>query len=106
MALTHLRAKEAAEFAQVLADESKRLLYRIKEFLKHNSSLSIDWAGDPKPAFLNEDVNGNLDGLDFSRTQLANAIGSLDQIRRTFENEVVSQGDHLGNLEFLASADA
>lgn len=105
MALTHARASEVATFCKAISDEGKRLLYRTKEFLDTNSDLAIDWAADPKPSYLNEDVDGNLDGFGFTRDQVSNAIGSIDNIRKAFENEVVSQGDHIGNLNQLADAD-
>jgi hypothetical protein len=105
MAITHTRAKEVATFAVDLSNEIKTLLWRIESFLKHNSANSIDWVANPRPDFLNEDVNGNLDGLHFSRLDLGNAIGSIDNIRKTLRNESVTQGDHLGNLEKLAKSD-
>ena len=106
MALTHSRAIKAAKFAEDLADELKRVYWRTQEFLSHNNALSIAWAADPKPVYLNEDSNTNLDGVDFTRAQLSNMIGTLDQFRRLMENKSITQGDHLGNIEQLAKADA
>ena len=106
MALTHQRAKEVAEHAEAICNEAKALHYRVLEFLATNSNLSIDWAAESKPAYINEDSSGNLDGLHFSRSQLANVIGSLDQLRKCLANEAVTQGDHLGNINQIAKSDA
>lgn len=102
MAMTHTRAAEVAELLQALCTEAKRLHNRVVDALEQNSDLSIDWAGDPKPAYLNEDSDGNLDGFSFTRANVANAIGSLDQFRRLLTNQSLSQGDHLGNVNQLA----
>lgn len=106
MATTHARAKEVAEFAATLSNETKVLLSRIEEFLRHNTALAIDWAGDPKPAFLNENVDGNLDGLHFTRLEMANAVNSLNQVKVLLTGGAPSQGDYIGNLEKLAKSDA
>jgi hypothetical protein len=99
MALTHTRAKEVAEHAVAVSNETKVLLYRIAEFLTMNSNQSIDWGAVSKPAYLNEDVAGNIDGTGFTRQQLSNAIGSLDTIKSTLDAAI-------GNLNQLAKSDA
>jgi len=106
MALTHQRAKEVAEHCEALCNESKALHYRILEFLTSNSNLAIDWAAEAKPAYINEDADGNLDGLRYTRQQVSNAIGSLDQMRAVLANNAVTQGDHLGNINQIAKSDA
>lgn len=102
MALTHARASEVATLAKEVAEDMKSLLYKAKRLLTSNSNLSVDWNGDPKPTYLNEDVAGNLDGFKFTRTQLGNLIGSIDNFRALMENGAVSQGDHLGNVNQVA----
>ena len=57
---------------------------------------------NPVPAYLTEDEDSNLSGLTYDRVQVANAIGSFTQLRNAFNNSVVTQGDHLGNLNQLA----
>jgi hypothetical protein len=105
MAQTHnATVKPLAQEAKAIADLWKTLHYRAKQFLDTNSDASINWAGDPKPAVINEDGSGNIDGVNFSRTQLANFIGSLDNLRKVADNEQASQGDHLGNVNQLADA--
>lgn len=106
MALTYTRVSEVVTHAKTVSDEAKALHYRLKEFLTTNSNLSIDWGAVNKPAYINEDVAGNLDGFTFTRQQMANMIGSLDNIRKVLDNEAASQGDHLGNINQIASSDA
>jgi hypothetical protein len=98
MPMAYARANEIARELRDTADEARALLSRIDQILDVNSAAAINWTADPKPAFLTEDADGNLDGLVFSRTDLSNAIFSLDQIRKVLRNQAVSQGDHLGNL--------
>lgn len=108
MALTHQRVLEVARSGKSLADKSKALLWQIEEFLNVNSAAAIDWVAGSKPAYINEDSNGNFDGLAFTRAAMANAIGSLDNMRKLLRNQDLSgaQGDHLGNLDQLADADS
>lgn len=106
MALTHTRVSEVASHATSLAVRLKALHYDLKEFLDTNSDLAIDWSAGSLPAYINEDVDGNLDGHAFTRSQVANVINSFDQVRKTLDNEAVSQGDHLGNVNQLAASDS
>jgi hypothetical protein len=106
MANTHVRAKEVGDAAVELSNRMKGLLKDVHGLLQHNTALAIDWANETKPAFLNEDADGNLDGLHFTRQEMANALFSLSQFHALLTNQAVSQGDYLGNLEKLAKADA
>jgi hypothetical protein len=102
MALTHAKAKEEAVAIQLLCEQVRQLQSAIASALTHNSNQAIDWAAQSKPAYLDEDAAGNLNGLTYSRQAVANAIGSLDQVNKLLTNAAVSQGDHLGNLNQLA----
>ena len=102
MAMTHLRAMEVADEAKVLADDVGRVLAKVERFLTFNSNQAIDWGNESKPAFLTEDGDGNLDGRRFTRQQVSNVIGSLENVRKLLRNEAPSQGDHLGNFNQLA----
>lgn len=88
----------------VVAERVTDLLAEVNDILEFNSDKSIDWAAGQTPAYIPEDAAGNIDGLTFSRTQVANAIGSLDQFRRLLTNLSVTQGDHLGNLNLVGEA--
>ena len=100
------RAQELASFGAQLCTEAKSLLNGITSFLATNSTFSIDWAAETLPDNLQEDVDGNLDGLHFSRTDLANAIYSLSQIKALLLGEAVAQGNFLGNVVKLAQVEA
>ena len=106
MALSHQRVLEVANHCETICNEAKALHYRVTEFLTTNSNLSIDWAAGTKPAYINEDVSGNLDGQKFTRQQIANVVGSLNNLRALLANEAVTQGDHLGNINQIAKSDA
>jgi hypothetical protein len=104
MALSADRTRITAASIESVCTEMVALLAKIDVILEHNSDVSIDWGGDPKPAYIDEDANGNINGLYFSRSQVGNAIFSLDQVRRCLTNQTITQGDHLGNLNQLARA--
>lgn len=88
--------------AKAIADQWKALHFRVVKFIETNSDASIDWANGTKPAVINEDGNGNMDGVNFTRAQMSNFINSADQLRKVAANLEVSQGDHLGNINHLA----
>ena len=103
MALSHQRVVETAKAAEQVCSEATALLTKIKYFLALNSDIAIDWGAGSTPSYITEDVNGNISGVLFSRAQVSNAVFSLDQLRAVLENEQVTQGDHLGNINQLSS---
>jgi hypothetical protein len=102
MPLTRIVADAEADAVALICEEVAAMLTRINLMLEHNSDLSIDWAAATKPAYIEEDAAGNMVDRRFSRQNVANAIGSLDQIRKLLTNQATSQGDHLGNLNVMA----
>jgi hypothetical protein len=106
MALTHERVQEMARQAKMLADQTKALNTLLKEFLATNSNLAIDWGAQSKPAYIIEDVAGNIygDGLYFSRQAVANVIGSFSAVVNILGNVAVSQGDYMGNVNVVATS--
>jgi hypothetical protein len=107
MALTHERAVELARQAQGLADQIKAFHSLAAEFLRTNSNLAIDWGNATKPSFLREDVNGNIDGggsIQFSRQQISNLINSLNQVVVLLDAGNPSTGDHMGNINQVATS--
>jgi hypothetical protein len=102
MALVHAKVKVEAEAIQAVCSELAAVLTRINQVLEHNSDQAIDWANASKPAYISEDADGNLLGLLFARAAVANAVGSLDQVRRLLTSQTVTTGDHLGNINQLA----
>lgn len=104
MALTRVTVDAEADAVAVICEEATQLLTRITWMLEHNSDLAIDWAAAVKPDYIEEDVDGNLVDRRFSRQNVANAIGSLDWVRKLLTNQDMTgcQGDHLGNLNLMA----
>jgi hypothetical protein len=92
---------EAAALENICSQLST-LTATVEQFVKHNTHLAIDWGAGSTPAYINEEANGNLLGKGFTRQQVANAIGSLTQLRNLMNNQAVTEGDHLGNLNQLA----
>lgn len=104
MALSTDVSKLEASAVETVCTELAVLFAKVNTILEHNSDLSIDWAAGSLPAYIAEDPDGNIDGLRYDRTSVANAIGSLDQVRKLMTNQAVTQGDHLGNINKLARA--
>jgi hypothetical protein len=102
VAVTRIAADAEADAVAVICEEATALLTRINWLLEHNSDLSIAWEAAQKPACIEEDAAGNMVDRRFSRQNVANAVGSLDQIRKLLTNQSVNQGDHLGNLNLMA----
>lgn len=102
MALTRVSVDRMADAVGLVCEEATYLLTRINWVLEHNSDFSIDWAAAETPAYIEEDAAGNLVDRAFSRQNVANAIGSLDQIRKLLTNQAVTQGDHLGNVNLVS----
>jgi hypothetical protein len=96
VATTHATATTEAEAVRLLAERFLKVYDELVGLLDHNSALSIDWGNATKPAFLEEDADGNLAGLPITRQQVANAIGTLASIET-----LMGQG-HLGNLNLVA----
>ena len=105
MALNNERVQDVAKSLQILSEDLARLHRRIEAALTYNANQAIDWGAALTPVYINEDAGGNLTGLNFSRQQVANAIGSFDWVRKLLNNQSLAggQGDHLGNLNLLAS---
>lgn len=105
MALTSTVSSTEAQALKTVCDAVVQILLVIDSALEHNSDLAIDWAAEVKPACIDEDAAGNISGLPYSRQEVSNAVGSLDWIRKLLTNQSMSgaQGDHLGNLNKLAS---
>lgn len=102
MAINREVWENEADALRQICEEMVKLYSRINWILEHNSDLSIDWGAAEKPAYFTEAEDGNLDTRPFTRQAIANAVGSLSQVRNLLTNQAVSQGDHLGNLNVVA----
>ena len=105
MALTYDRVKLAADEMLLLSGEVRGLLARVQGFLTYNTAQAIDWGAVATPGYIEEDGNGNLAGYQFTRQDVANAIGSLDWIRKLLvgENVASATGNHLGNFNKIGN---
>ena len=102
MTATRNRIDETARTAASLAGRTLSLLADMDAFLGYNSAQAIDWGGASKPLNLEEEAvsegqSPNIQGMDFSRQQVANAIGTFAAI------QALMAAGHLGNLQLLAS---
>lgn len=86
-----------------------KAITELRSQIKRNAHMSIDWGNGDLYAGggdISTDAAGNINGLTFTPAQLSNAIGSLDWMRKFFDNESlagIGQADHLGNLNLVAS---
>lgn len=98
------RAVQITNKLSQLSRKAADLQNEINQLLEYNSDHAIDWAAAELPTYLREDIGGTLQGFPFTRQNVANAIGSLDWIRKLLTSQSMegSQGDHLGNLNQLA----
>ena len=103
MALQYERVAATADAVADVCNQLATLRALIDQLLEYNSDQAIDWGAAAKPAYINEQANGNLEGRYYTRQEVANAIGSLDWVRKLLGNQAMtgSQGDHLGNLNKL-----
>ena len=106
MALVYDRVTEEARAIQAVCTDMAFMLVRIQQILTHNGNQLIDWGAATKPAYIDEDAAGNMNGMTFSRVAVANAVGSLEALRKLMTNQSVAglQGDHVGNLNQIAGA--
>lgn len=106
MALTYDRVKLEVDAFLEMCDRTNHFLNDIQRLLQHNSHQAIDWNAVTKPTYIEQDVNGNLSGYQFTRQNIGNAIGSLDAIVKLLTNQSLAglQGDHIGNINQIAPA--
>lgn len=102
MATTYDRATDLINEIKATCNDVRALKARIDALIPLNQATAIDWGAQSKPAVLNEDASGNLDGFKFSRQDVANVIYSLLQLQNTLTNQSVAQGDHNGNVQKVA----
>ena len=102
MALSTDVAKLEANAIATVCSELASVFAKIDTILEHNSDMAIDWAAGELPAYISEDVDGNITGMGFDRSSVSNAIGSLDNVRNLMTNQAATTGDHLGNINKLS----
>lgn len=103
MAVAYDRASDVVREQSEIAKQMQLLLLRVQNFIHINQTTNVDWGATPAPSVLVEDANGNLEGFQFSRQDVANGVFSMLQYVNLMTNQTVTQGDHLGNLDKLAA---
>lgn len=93
--------KLEAEAIAAVCNEMVSLYHRANQLLEHNSDLGVDWA-NAVPPVIEESGSGNLLGLAFTKTAVANAVNALDQFRKYMTNQAVTTGDYLGSLDLVS----
>jgi hypothetical protein len=96
MALTMPTVVAEAEAIALMAERILTVCALMDDLLAHNSGLALDWGNATKPEAIIEDADGNIEGLEITRQQVANAIGSFAAIQGLLD------GGHRGNLNLVA----
>lgn len=83
--MTHAKFLQQAELARVFANECKALRDRAQQLMAHHYPNGFGAAGDdPKPDWINEDADGNIDGTDFTRQQYMTLFDVAFQLEAFF----------------------
>ena len=105
MSLTQSHVLAEAKAIASVAALAVETFTQIQQILRHNTNLAIDWGAVETPAYIEEDAAGNIVGTNYTRQQIASAVGSLDLVRALLNNEELTTGnpgDHLGNLNLIS----
>jgi hypothetical protein len=105
MALNYNRVRATAQRQKILCDKATDLAADIQQYLKYEIDQGIDWDATTLPSYIVQDIDGNLDGEDYSRFDVQSSLTALDWIQKLLNNKVMtgSQGEHLTALHKLAS---
>ena len=80
------------------------LLKARKIVIKHNAVGYSDAGDTPKPAYINENVNGDIDTLDFTRQNYMSGITVLQQLENFFTNLAVAQGAYKDTVSLITDS--
>lgn len=107
MAKTHANFLEQAnKLKDVLKSLQDAWLLDMRKLLNTHTGVDYSDAGaGTKPAYLNEDANGNIDGLDFTRNDYISGIVLLTQLEALFTNNAVTEGDYKSTLARIAASE-
>ena len=94
---TRNRIDKTADAAASMSRRALNFLADLDEFIKDNQAQAIDWGGTETPPNMEEDELGNIQGRDWSRQRVSNAIGTLAAISAAVDASA------RGNLRILAS---
>lgn len=95
--------------AQALKSGLKELqdlwLLKLRKLVQtHNGAPYTDAGDATKPAYLNEDAAGNIDGTAFSRADYVAGITLLNELEDFFTNGPVTQGDYKTTISKVVGA--
>ena len=92
MAKTHPTFKTQAEAAQAAGSDLLDLWHRFHALIISHNAEYGDAGDDPKPAYINEDSAGNIDGTTLSRSQYMDLINFMNQIESLMTNVAPTTG--------------
>ena len=85
MALTAQHVTTMASRAKQARDHVKTLREEILRLCEENTNLGIGWSADPKPAYIPESADGNIDGASYPRHDVDQVFSVLNAIRVAME---------------------
>jgi len=96
---------DIAKLAKEAATKAKELRSLMKRLDDNHTKNDYSTAGDvSKPAWVLEDSEGSVKGLDYTRANYINMITFARQVEKLFTNQAVTQGDYLSTVEQVADA--
>lgn len=107
MAKTHANFLEhASKLKATLKQFQDMWLLDMRKLLNTHTGVDYSAAGDvSKPSWLNEDANGNIDGLDFTRQNYVSGVVFLQQVEALLTNNTVTEGDYKSTLASIAASE-
>ena len=96
MTATRNRIDETADATARMSRRAIDFLETLDGFIKDNQAFSIDWGGATKPPNLEEGEGGEIQGRDWDRFRVSNAIGTLAAIAASADVNA------RGNLRIMA----
>ena len=105
MAQAFVNFSDIAKLAKECATKAKELRILMKRLDDNHTKNDYSLAGDAsKPAWVQEDSEGNIKGLDYTRANYINMVTFARQVEKLFTNQAVTQGDYLSTVEQVADA--
>jgi hypothetical protein len=85
MALTAQTVTDIARRVKAARDHTKDLRAEILRLCEESTNLGIAWSATPRPEYIPESADGNLDGLTFTRSDVDQALSVLNAVRTAIE---------------------
>ena len=97
---THAAFLEQALALKTLSNDLMKLRSRWDEIIDQHNARGFSDAS-PTPAYIQEDVDGNINGTNYATADYINGITMLLQLNNFFDNAAVAQGDYNTTLHNL-----